>query len=1025
MASKIQDQSFLFGGNTGFIERVYDRYLKDPNAVDPGWARFFAGFDDDDAEALGEIQGASWAPRVGRPAPDTGQDTAPAGEDTARGAVIDSIRALMLIRAYRVRGHLEADLDPLGLERNDAHPELDPASYGFTEADYDRDIFIDHVLGLEHASLRQILDVVRSNYCGKIGVEFMHIQTPEEKGWIQHQVESGRAQAPLDAQEKLGTLRHLIRAQEFEKFLNVKYTGTKRFGIDGAEAMVTALEEIIYTASRCGVEEIIFGMPHRGRLNVLTNIMDKPYTAIFSEFQGNAAHPEDVQGSADVKYHLGTSSDRQFEGHTMHLSLNANPSHLEAVDPVVVGKVRAKQAQRGDSAREKVMAILMHGDAAFAGQGLVAETFTFSEIKGYRSGGTVHLIVNNQIGFTTAPRFSRSSAYPSDLAKAVQAPIFHVNGDDPEAVVHVARLATEYRVKFKKDVVIDMFCYRRFGHNEGDEPSFTQPKMYRKIAEHPTVVEIYGRRLVEEGTLTQDQVDAEISAFRAGLEADFEAAKTYKPNKADWLEGAWTGFEVASGDKRSGDTAVALKTLRAVGKALTTVPQSINIHPRIARQLKAKAKMFETGQGIDWTTAEALAFGTLLGEGSPVRLSGQDSGRGTFSQRHAVLVDQETEERYIPLANVAPGQAMFEVIDSPLSEASVLGFEYGYSITDPDSLVLWEAQFGDFANGAQVIIDQFISSGESKWLRMSGLVMLLPHGYEGQGPEHSSARLERYLQICGEDNWQVVNCTTPASYFHVLRRQLRRNFRKPLVVMTPKSLLRHKMCVSALDEMGPGTEFHRVIPETESLIAEDRVRRVVLCTGKVYYDILAARAERGIQDIAIVRLEQLYPFPIRTLSAELVRYPNADVVWCQEEPWNMGAWSFVDRRIEALLRELDVRTNRPGYAGREESAATATGLLARHNREQAALVDEALTIHGEAGHQAARAGARHDETGRKAVRAGMRAPAKSAKARAKAKGARAKTAGTDERRANKAIGASPAKKAPAKAEPARAKTKVT
>ncbi|MDX1483287.1 MAG: 2-oxoglutarate dehydrogenase E1 component [Alphaproteobacteria bacterium] len=963
MASNIDDHSFLFGGNVAFIEEVYGRYLRDPNSVEPEWAAFFAGLQDDVTEALKEIEGASWAPRAARARPaeieEAAPDTATAvGEDVVRGAVLDSIRALMLIRAYRVRGHLEADLDPLGLEQNGSHPELDPASYGFTEADYDRDIFIDYVLGLEHATLREIIDVVRNTYCGKIGVEFMHIQSPDEKAWIQQEVESGRARARLDPEERLGTLRHLIRAEEFEKFLHVKYPGTKRFGVDGAEAMVTALEEIIHSASRQGVEEIIFGMPHRGRLNVLANIMGKPYTAIFSEFQGSSAHPEDVQGSGDVKYHLGTSGDREFEGHDLHLSLNANPSHLEAVDPVVVGKVRAKQAQRGDGERNTVMGILMHGDAAFAGQGLVAETFTFSELKGYRSGGTVHLIVNNQIGFTTSPGYSRSSPYPSDLAKAVQAPIFHVNGDDPEAVVHVARIATEYRIKFRKDVVIDMFCYRRFGHNESDEPSFTQPLMYRKIAEHPTVVDIYASRLVEDGTLTRDQVDAELAAFRERLEGDFEASKTFKPNKADWLEGAWTGFEVASGDKRRGDTAVSLKTLKEVGKALTTVPEDVKIHPRIARQLQNKAKMFETGEGIDWATAEALAFGTLLKEGSPVRLSGQDSGRGTFSQRHAVLVDQDTEERYIPLANVDPEQAMFEVIDSPLSEASVLGFEYGYSITDPDSLVLWEAQFGDFANGAQVIIDQFISSGEAKWLRMSGLVMLLPHGYEGQGPEHSSARLERYLQICGEDNWQVVNCTTPANYFHVLRRQLRRNFRKPLVVMTPKSLLRHKMCVSTLKQMAPGTHFHRVMPEAEKLVADAKVRRVVLCSGKVYYDLLAERRERGIDDIAIVRLEQLYPFPVNALAAELTRYPNADVVWCQEEPWNMGAWSYVDRRIEELLSGLDVSASRPGYAGRAESAATATGLLRRHNREQAALVDEALTIEGDAGRQAARAGAR-------------------------------------------------------------------
>ncbi|MCZ6886405.1 MAG: 2-oxoglutarate dehydrogenase E1 component, partial [Alphaproteobacteria bacterium] len=955
MASKLEENSFLFGANSGFIEEIYGRYLKDPGAVDAQWGQFFAGLEDDVTEALREIEGASWAPRRRRAAPvapaaapeeapDEAAAGAPVSAQAVRAATLDSIRALMMIRAYRVRGHLEANLDPLGLESREPHPELDPSSYGFSDADLEREIFIDYVLGLERATLREILDVVRTTYCGKIGVEFMHIQVPEEKGWIQEQVEGSRGGDALSTERKHYTLDHLIRAQEFEKFLNVKYTGTKRFGVDGAETMITALEEIIHSASKCGVEEIVLGMPHRGRLNVLANIMGKPYTAIFSEFQGHATHPEDVQGSGDVKYHLGTSGDREFEGRNLHLSLNHNPSHLEAVDPVVVGKVRAKQAQRGDDKRDKVMGILMHGDAAFAGQGLVAETFTFSGIKGYRSGGTVHLIVNNQIGFTTAPRFSRSSPYPSDLAKVVQAPVLHVNGDDPEAVAFVARIATEYRFKFKKDVVIDLFCYRRFGHNESDEPSFTQPLMYRKIAKHPSMVEIYGKRLVDEGLVTEGEIEDKVDTFRKSLEADFEAAKTYKPNKADWLEGAWTGFEVASGEKRRGDTVVDMGTLRAVGKALTEIPEDFNHHPRITRQLKTKAKMFETGQDIDWATAEALAFGTLVNEGTPVRLSGQDSGRGTFSHRHSVLVDQVSEERFIPLSNISPDQARFEVIDSPLSEASVLGFDYGYSITDPNSLVLWEAQFGDFANGAQVVIDQFISSGEAKWLRMSGLVMLLPHGYEGQGPEHSSARLERYLQNCGEDNWQVVNCTTPANYFHVLRRQVRRTFRKPLVVMTPKSLLRHKLCISALGDMGPGTNFHRVLGETDPLVADAKVRRVVLCSGKVYYDLVAARRERGIDDIAIVRVEQLYPFPINSLTAELSRYVNADLVWCQEEPWNMGAWSYMDRRIEDLLRHLDIKANRPGYAGRAESAATATGLLRRHNREQAALMDEALTI---------------------------------------------------------------------------------
>jgi 2-oxoglutarate dehydrogenase E1 component len=957
MATNPSDQSSVFsGGNGAFLERLYARFLEDPSAVDPAWAQFFRGLADSPADVAREIKGASWAPRS-RPMPAQMSEFAPwlevvardkkkpqaaVSADEIRAATLDSIRALMLIRAYRVRGHLQADLDPLGLENRGAHPELAPASYGFTDADYDRPIFIDYVLGLESATLRQILSVLRATYCGKVGVEFMHMQAPEEKAWVQERVESSRNRTDFTATEKRAIYRFLVQAEEYERYLQLKFTGTKRFGLEGAESTIPALEAIIHSARRLGVREIIMGMPHRGRLNVLANIMGKSYSAIFSEFQGNPANPEDTQGSGDVKYHLGTSADREFDGKTMHLSLNANPSHLEAVDPVVVGKVRAKQAQRNDTAREQVMGILMHGDAAFAGQGLVAETFCFSDLRGYRTGGTVHLIVNNQIGFTTAPSYARSSPYPTDVAKGVQAPIFHVNGDDPEAVVHVARIATEYRQRFKKDVVVDLICYRRHGHNEGDEPSFTQPLMYRTIGSLPTTAEIYGRRLVQEAVLTAEDADAVRTDFHSRLDQEFDASKTYKPNKADWLEGAWAGFEAASGDDRRGNTAVPLDVLKKVGKALVTPPEGFNIHPRLKRILQAKAEMFESGKDFDWATGEALAFGTLALEGNRVRLSGQDSGRGTFSQRHAVLVDQETEERYIPLTHVSDDQAQFEVIDSPLSEASVLGFEYGYSITDPNALVLWEAQFGDFANGAQVIIDQFISSGEAKWLRMSGIVLLLPHGYEGQGPEHSSARLERYLQLCGEDNMQVVYCSTPANYFHALRRQVRRKFRKPLVVMTPKSLLRHKLCVSSLADFGPNTTFHRVLPEAMTIAPDAQVRRVVLCTGKVYYDLLEARESKGIKDVALVRIEQLHPFPQNSLAAQLGRYPNAEVVWCQEEPKNMGAWNFVDRRIENTLSGLKVAAKRPSYAGRVEAASPATGLYKRHVREQTALVDQAL-----------------------------------------------------------------------------------
>ena len=963
MAIEIKQNSFLFGANSAFIEELYQRYLADANSVDPDWARFFAGLNDDAGEVLKELRGASWSPKgtrvitngengvdpfAGGTPPPVAGTLAGAGNEEIRAATLDSLRALMLIRAYRVRGHLLADLDPLGLEERPPHPELEPATYGFTEADYDREIFINYVLGLETATLRQILEVVKQTYCARVGVEFMHIQEPDEKAWIQERVESTRNAPEFSSDEKKMIYRDLVEAEGFEQFLQVKHTATKRFGLDGAEATITALEEIIHSARRLGAEEIVLGMPHRGRLNVLANIMHKPYAAIFSEFQGNPANPEDVQGSGDVKYHLGTSADREFEGSTLHLSLNPNPSHLEAVDPVVVGKVRAKQAQRGDSERIKVLGILMHGDAAFAGQGLVAETFDFSGLRGYRTGGTVHLIVNNQIGFTTSPNYSRSSPYPSDVAKMVQAPIFHVNGDDPEAVVHVARTAIEYRQLFRKDVVIDMFCYRRFGHNEGDEPSFTQPLMYRKIKDHPTTREIYARRLAAEGVLGEDEAEEIRDDFRRRLEQEFEASKTYKPNKADWLEGAWTGFEVASGDVRRGETVVDEEVLNEIGRVLSQRPENLNIHSRIGRLLDAKRRMFETGEGIDWATAEALAFGTLLVEGTRVRFSGQDSARGTFSQRHAVLVDQETEERFVPLDHLRRDQAPFDIIDSPLSEASVLGFEYGYSTAEPNVLVLWEAQFGDFANGAQVIIDQFIASGESKWLRMSGLVMLLPHGFEGQGPEHSSGRVERYLQLCGEDNMQVVNCTTPANYFHVLRRQMRRKFRKPLIVMTPKSLLRHKRCVSKLSEMGSGSSFHRALWDDAQLSGEIcsdvGIKRVVLCTGKVYYDLFQGRAEAGVNDIYFLRLEQLYPFPRKALIEELGRFPQAEMVWCQEEPKNMGAWSFVEPRIEEVLGEIGAEHGRARYVGRAEAASPATGLLRDHNREQAEIIEAALKL---------------------------------------------------------------------------------
>ena len=772
----------------------------------------------------------------------------------------------------------------------------------------------------------------------------MHIQDPAQKAWIQERIEAIGNQTDFTVKGKKAIYERLVDAEEFERYLHKKYTGTKRFGMDGAEAVIPALEQILKRGSQLDLREAVIGMAHRGRLNVLHNVLQKPFRAIISEFLGNPANPENAGGSGDVKYHMGASADRDFDDAGVHLSLAPNPSHLEIVDPVVVGRVRAKQQQRGDHDRTQVLGILLHGDAAFAGQGVVAETFAFSALRGYRTGGTIHIIINNQIGFTTSPSFSRSSPYPTDVAKMVMAPIFHVNGDDPEAVVHVARIATEFRQAFGTDAVIDMFCYRRFGHNEGDEPAFTQPLMYNAIGAHLSTRDLYAQRLVDEGIYDQEAAQQVVADRIAYLDAEFDAGTNYLPNKADWLEGSWSGMVAAHGEDRRGETAIELDKLRQIGASMTTPPDGMTLNSKLLRIIKARGDMIAKGSGIDWSTAEHLAFGSILMEGNPVRLSGQDSCRGTFSQRHAVFVDQANEERYTPLNHLSEDQADFEVIDSPLSEASVMGFEYGFSQVEPNALVMWEAQFGDFANGAQVVVDQFISSGEAKWLRMNALVLLLPHGYEGQGPEHSSARLERYLQLCAEDNMQVVNCTTPANYFHALRRQLRRNFRKPLIVMTPKSLLRHKACVSDLADMGPGTTFHRLLDERDTQVRHGKVKRIVLCSGKVYYDLAAARDAAKAWDIEILRVEQLYPFPTKAVKEILSKTPKASVVWCQEEPKNMGGWTFVRDYIEDIMAETGMQQQRLVYAGRDAAASPATGTLSRHNREQNDLVAAALDL---------------------------------------------------------------------------------
>ena len=937
--------------NASFLLQLYEEYLNDKNSVDSQWQSFFSTLPGDSLLDSDFERPASWSTSKTEIIGAFSDDAKTSSHEThtqtddidARQSILDSLRAIAMIRAYRIRGHLKAKLDPLDLTEKDPHPELEPSNYGFNSQDWDRPIFIDNALGFEKASLRQIMDALEKTYCGSIGVEFMHIQDPEQKTWIQNRIEQIQNHTDFTVLGKKTILERITAAECFEKFLAVKYVGTKRFGLDGAESVIPALEQILKRGSQLGLEEVVVGMAHRGRLNVLCNVMKKPFRAIISEFLGNSAYPVDAGGSGDVKYHMGSSADREFDEKMVHLTLSANPSHLEVVNAVVVGRARAKQAQRGDVSRKKVLGILLHGDAAFAGQGIVSEVLAFSQLRGYRTGGTIHVIINNQIGFTTDPAYSRSSPYSTDVAKMVMAPIFHVNADDPEAVIHATRIVTEFRQEFGVDVILDMIGYRRFGHNEGDEPMFTQPKMYKKIKTHPTTRQIYATQLEREGVIEKGGGDQLVAEENKRLNAEFDAGINYKPNKADTLDGNWSGIKPAQGGPRRGDTGVDLEQLNKIGLALCNIPSEFNINTKLQRIVSQKETMITSGEGIDWATAEALAFGSLLVQGNAVRLSGQDSGRGTFSQRHSVWTDQVNEERYIPLNNLLDNQKTFEIIDSPLSEAAVLGFEYGFSQAEPKALILWEAQFGDFANGAQVIVDQFISSGEDKWLRMSGLVMLLPHGYEGQGPDHSSARLERYLQLCGDDNIQVVNCTTPANYFHVLRRQLQRDFRKPLIVMTPKSLLRNKLCVSSLKAMGPGTTFHRVMHDVVPLCSDESVARVIICSGKVYYDLLQERAKRKIKNIFFLRLEQLYPFPKEALLNELARFPEAEVVWCQEEPENMGAWTFVDRKLEEVLVELGGRSLRARYIGRPEAASPATGSLGTHNAEQALILDQAMS----------------------------------------------------------------------------------
>ncbi len=936
------NDSFLNSANAPYVAELYFKYTQNPKSIDESWKSFFSSLNEDEISIIADFGGPEWKKRDTNVINDISFDKvirASSGVDfnSFKTSTLDSIRALRLIRAYRINGHLVANLDPLELHEKNYHPELDYKSYGFNENDLDREIFIDGSLGLETASLEEIINILNKTYASSIGVEFLHIQSVEQKQWVQARIEEAYNKTNFTKQGKKAIFQRLVESELFEQYLDKKFLGTKRYGIVGGESMMPGIEQMVKQSCLLGVEDIYFGTAHRGRLTLLSTVLGMPYRGILSKFQGDLNDPNEVLGSGDVKYHLGVSSDREFDGKKIHLSLTPNPSHLEAVDPVVVGKVRAKQTIIKDKTNDKVFGILIHGDAAMAGQGIVAETFAMSQLRGFRTGGTIHFVINNQIGFTTTPHYGRSAPYCTEIAKMVQAPIFHVNGDDPEAVVHVCRLAAEYRNLFKEDVVVDMFCYRRSGHNEADEPMFTQPLMYKKIKSHSTTLNIYKEQLVREEVLTEEEAKSKISDFKKFLDSEFELSKSYKPNKADWLDGTWTGIKIASIDARRGKTSSTEEDIKALAKEIHSIPKDFTPHKRIQKIYNDRQESINDGKNIDWATAEALAFATLLKDGYGVRLSGQDVGRGTFSHRHAVLYDQENEKRFVPLRHFRKEQALFEIVDSFLSEFGVLGFEYGYSQADPKTLVLWEAQFGDFSNGAQTIIDQFITTGERKWLRMSGLTLLLPHGHEGQGPEHTSSRLERFLQMCAEDNIQVANCTSPANYFHILRRQMMRDFRKPLVLMTPKSTLRHKANTSALIDFVNGSTFHRVLSNPLSEDDYKHINRIVFCSGKIYFELQDHINELKLNNVYIIRLEQLYPFPYEALKQEIKKFINCELIWCQEEPKNMGAWEFIEKRLKSVLHLVGAK-NELHFIGRRAAASPATGVFDRHLSNQKNII---------------------------------------------------------------------------------------
>ena len=933
------NDNFLNSANAPYVAELFFKFKEDPDSIDNSWRNFFKNFSEEDLSIIADFGGPKWKQRSSNVIDNVSfnkviRSTGNIKEKNFKDSIMDSIRALRLIRAFRINGHLIANLDPLNLHKKVYHPELDYKSYGFKEKDLNKEIFIDGSLGLEKASLKKIIQIINETYSASIGVEFLHIQSIEQKQWVQERIEEVHNKTHFSTDGKKGIFKRLVESELFEQYLDKKFLGTKRYGIEGGESMIPGIEQIVKQSCLSNIENIFIGTAHRGRLTLLATVLGMPYQGILSKFQGNLNDPNEVLGSGDVKYHLGVSSDREFDGKKIHLSLTPNPSHLEAVNPVVVGKVRAKQTLLKDKTNDKVFGLLIHGDAAMAGQGIVAETFAMSQLRGFRTGGTIHFVINNQIGFTTTPHYGRSAPYCTEIAKMVQAPIFHVNGDDPEAVVHVCRLAAEYRNLFKEDVVVDMFCYRRSGHNEADEPSFTQPLMYQAIKKQATTLEIYEKRLINEKILKKDESIKIKKEFIKFLDKEFELAKSYKPNKADWLDGTWKGYKTASFDARKGITSISKKDFLEIGNQIHKIPNSFNIHKKIQKIFDNRKQSTQEGKNIDWATAEALAFASLLKEGNGVRLSGQDVGRGTFSQRHAVLYDQENENRFVPLRHFIKEQGLFEIVDSFLSEFGVLGFEYGYSQTDPKTLVLWEAQFGDFANGAQIVIDQFITTGERKWLRMSGLTILLPHGHEGQGPEHTSSRIERFLLMCAEDNIQVANCTSPANYFHILRRQLLRDFRKPLVLMTPKSTLRHKKNTSSIDDFINGSTFHRVLFKSLKANEQKKITRVILCSGKIFFELQDDIENLKKENIHIIRIEQIYPFPYVTLTDAIKSFSDCEIIWCQEEPKNMGVWGFIRGRIENILKDINAKQSKLYFIGRRAAASPATGVFDRHLANQ-------------------------------------------------------------------------------------------